>query len=114
MKTSLMLFTILAALVSTSASAEANPATLPNHPGYPMGKSIDPVTGQSLANDPGQYNATGDKALMEAAASEDTHVMQSLSASPNEEEIRNTLSPAASSKNDQTDKKEQTEKRKPQ
>jgi hypothetical protein len=110
MKTSLILFTILAVLVLTSAPAAANPATLPKHPGYPMGKSIDPVTGQSLANDPGQYNATGDQALMEAAASEDTHVMQSLSANPNEEEIRNKVSPTASPKREQHEKKDQTEK----
>jgi hypothetical protein len=110
MKSSLILFTILAVLVLTTAPATANPATLPKHPGYPMGKSIDPVTGQSLANDPGQYNATGDKALMEAAASEDTHVMQSLAANPNEEEIRNQVSPTASPKKEQTEKNEQSEK----
>ena len=93
MKTSLMLFTILAVLVLTSAPAAANPTMLPKHPGYPMDKATDPVKGQSLANDAGQKNATGDKALMEAAAFEDTHVMQSLSANPNEQEIRNKVSP---------------------
>lgn len=108
MKTSLILFTILTVLVLTSAPAAANPATLPKHPGYPMDKATDPVTGQSLANDPGQANATGDKALMEAAAFEDTHVMQSLSASPNEQEIRSEMNPTASPKKEQ--KKEQTEK----
>ena len=36
MKTSLMLFTILAVLVLTSAPAGANPTMLPKHPGYPM------------------------------------------------------------------------------
>jgi hypothetical protein len=105
-----MLFTILAVLVLTSAPAAANPATLPTHPGYPMGKSIDPVTGQSLANDPGQDNATGDKALMQAAASEDTHVMQSLSANSNEEEIRNKVSPTASPKKEQSEKGADREK----
>ena len=34
--------------------ALANPDMLPKHPGYPMGKSVDPVKGQPLANDPGQ------------------------------------------------------------
>jgi hypothetical protein len=106
MKTSLILFTILAVLVLTSAPAAANPATLPKHPGYPMGKATDPVTGQSLANDPGQGNATGEKALMEAAAFEDTHVMQSLSASPNEQEIRDKVSPTASPKKEQTKNKD--------
>ena len=66
----------------------ANPATLPKHPGYPMDKAVDPVKGQSLANDPGQSNAIGDTALMEAAAFEDSHVMQSLSSNPNEQELR--------------------------
>ena len=106
MKTSFILFTILAVLVLTSAPAAANPATLPKHPGYPMNKATDPVNGQSLANDPGQGNATGDKALRDAAAFEDTHVMQSLSASPNEIEIRNKVSPTAS-----PEKKEQAEKK---
>jgi hypothetical protein len=75
-------------MMLTSAPVSANPATLPAHPGYPMGKAVDPVTGQSLANDPGQSNATGNKALMEAAAFDDTHVMQSLSSNPNEQELR--------------------------
>ena len=88
MKTSLILFTILTVLVLTSAPAAANPATLPKHPGYPMDKAVDPVKGQSLANDPGQSNAIGDTALMDAAAFEDSHVMQSLSSNPNEQELR--------------------------
>jgi hypothetical protein len=88
MKTSIVLLTILAIVVLTSVAASANPATLPKHPGYPMGKAVDPVTGQSLANDPGQSNAIGDTALMEAAAFDDTHVMQSLSSNPNEQELR--------------------------
>lgn len=92
MKTSVILFTILVLLVITSAPAAANPAILPKHPGYPMGNATDPVTGQSLANDPGQPNATGEKALREAAAFEDRHVMQSLIANANEQEIRNEMS----------------------
>ena len=88
MKTSLILLNILAFAILTSASVSANPATLPKHPGYPMDKAVDPVKGQPLANDPGQSNAIGDTALMEAAAFEDTHVMQSLSSNPNEQELR--------------------------
>ena len=106
MKTSLILFTILAVLVLTSAPAAANPTMLPKHPGYPMDKATDPVKGQSLANDAGQENATGDKALMEAAAFEDTHVMQSLSPSLNEQEIRSKENTTASPKKEQTEKKE--------
>jgi hypothetical protein len=105
MKTSFILFSILAVLVLTSAPAVANPATLPQHPGYPMDKATDPVSGQSLANDPGQSNATGDKALREAAAFEDRHVMQSLSANPNEKEIRNKIT-GASPEREQVEKKE--------
>jgi hypothetical protein len=88
MKTSLILLTILAVVLLTSAPAAANPTMLPKHPGYPMGNAVDPVKGQSLANDPGQSNAIGEKALIEASASEDTHVMQSLSFNPNEQELR--------------------------
>lgn len=106
MKTSLILLTILAVLVLTSAPAAANPATLPKHPGYPMGNATDPVKGQSLANDPGQGNATGDKALTEAAAFDDTHVMQSLSSNPNEQEIRDRLGASALPKNEPIKKKE--------
>jgi hypothetical protein len=95
MKTSLIFFTILAVLVLTSAPVSANPATLPKHPGYPMDKAVDPVTGKSLANDPGQSNALGSKALMEAAAFDDTHVMQSLSSNPNEKDLREKLGEGA-------------------
>jgi len=81
-----------------SAPVSANPATLPKHPGYPMDKAVDPVTGKSLANDPGQSNALGSKALMEAAAFDDTHVMQSLSSNPNEKELREKLGEGAQPK----------------
>jgi hypothetical protein len=57
----------------------ANPDMLPKHPGYPMGKAIDPVKGQALANDPGQTNATGEGSLTNAAVFDDRHSMQSLS-----------------------------------
>ena len=96
MKAFLIVFTILAFAAITSMPVSANPATLPKHPGYPMDKAVDPVTGQSLANDPGQSNATGEKALAEAATFDDTHVMQSLSSNPNEQEVREKLGAAAS------------------
>lgn len=65
-----------------------------------MGKAVDPVKGQSLANDPGQSNIPAGQALIEASAIDDTHVMQSLSYNQNEKEIRDkseagTLSNAA-------------------
>jgi hypothetical protein len=87
MKTSLILFTICAGLISAGALALANPSTLPKHPGYPMGKAVDPVKGQTLANDPGQSNATGESALVEAAAFDDAHVKQSLSINRNDQRL---------------------------
>jgi len=53
--------------------ALANPSMLPKHEGYPMGKAKDPLTGQSLSNDPGQKNASGEKALQQAAMADDAH-----------------------------------------
>ncbi len=48
----------------------ANPGMLPKHPGYPAaGKS--PVTGQSLANDPGQENAMGPGTLQASQGYDD-------------------------------------------
>ena len=68
-----------AAIVLISAVAVfANPSMLPKHEGYPMGKATDPVTGKSLSNDPGQQNATGTKALEEAARFDDAHSKQSI------------------------------------
>lgn len=58
---------VLTTVLFGASFALANPATLPGYPGYPMGEAVDPVKGQSLANDPGQNNAVGDKALNEAA-----------------------------------------------
>jgi hypothetical protein len=43
--------------------ALANPSMLPDHPGHPMKPLKSPVTGQSLANDPGQELFTGQEAL---------------------------------------------------
>ncbi len=60
------------------ALAYANPALLPKHPGYPAGNAVSPVTGQPLANDPGQTNASGEKALVEAATVDDSHTAQNL------------------------------------
>jgi hypothetical protein len=85
MKISFGLFTICAVLLS--ASAIANPDMLAKHPGYPMGKAVDPVKGQSLANDPGQANATGDGSLAEAALFDDAHVKQSLSINRNDQRL---------------------------
>jgi hypothetical protein len=58
--------------------AFANPAMLPKHPGYPASGDKDPVTGQALANDPGQLNLTVEQSSLEGASSEDAHVAQRL------------------------------------
>ena len=87
MKTSLILFIASTVILLANASAFANPDMLPKHPGYPMGKAVDPVKGQSLANDPGQANATGEKSLIEAAAFDDTHVKQNLSVDQNNQRL---------------------------
>jgi hypothetical protein len=89
MKTSLFVSaaSVLTTVLFGASFALANPATLPVHPGYPMGKAVDPVKGQSLANDPGQKNAVGDKALNEAAKADVGHVSQDLSINRNDKRI---------------------------
>jgi hypothetical protein len=67
--------------------ASANPALLPKHPGYPAKQATSPVTGQPLANDPGQANAVGEKAALESAAFDDKHTKQSLN-DPNNQRIQ--------------------------
>ena len=82
MKTSRIISAIFAAIVLVAgivSVAAANPAMLPQHHGYPMGKAVDPVNGQALANDPGETNATGEKWLFESASIDDPHSMQNLS-----------------------------------
>jgi|SRR5579885_225859 len=58
--------------------ASANPALLPKHPGYPAKEATSPVTGQPLANDPGQTNLGGDGALVQSVEATDNHVQQAL------------------------------------
>lgn len=65
----------------------------PKHPGYPMGAATDPVTGQSLANDPGQPNLFGDQANSEAAGSLDAASVQQLM--PNRNDARILEKPGA-------------------
>jgi hypothetical protein len=67
------------AIVGFSVSvALANPALLPKHEGYPAKAATSPVTGQPLANDPGQTDGGGDKAIMKSITSTDNHVEQKL------------------------------------
>lgn len=69
MKTSLIICASPFVVGLVVSLALANPDMLPKHPGYPMGKSVDPVKGQPLANDPGQTNASGENALAGSATS---------------------------------------------
>ena len=87
MKHSLIWIAVFLAALSVSVAVFANPGMLPKHPGYPMGKAVDPVKGQSLANDPGQTNATGEQSLMESAAFDDMHVKQNLSINQNDQRL---------------------------
>lgn len=87
MKTSLILFAAACTVILSFSLVLANPEMLPKHPGYPMGKAVDPVKGQSLANDPGQTNATGEGSLTKAAAFDDVHVKQSLSINQNDQRL---------------------------
>jgi hypothetical protein len=87
MKTSRMLVIASAVMLSAVSPVFANPDMLPKHPGYPMGKAIDPVKGQALANDPGQTNASGAGSLANAAVFDDSHSKQSLSVDQNNQRI---------------------------
>ena len=69
MKFSTMMFTGLL-LVGGASLTLANPATIPDHPGYP--------SKGEFANDTGQRNLTVEQSLAEAAASEDAHTGQFL------------------------------------
>lgn len=66
--------------------ASANPALLPKHEGYPMKNDGSPVNGQPTANDPGQTNASGEKAALKSAGFDDNHAVQNL-ADPNNQRI---------------------------
>ena len=87
MKAILVLLTGFIAPLLTISLALANPTLLPKHPGYPMGKAVDPVSGQSLANDPGQPNATGENSLAQASKFDDVHVKQNLSINQNDQRL---------------------------
>jgi hypothetical protein len=75
----MMVLVVIALVFGFVASlAFANPEMIPKHPGYPSKKDVSPVTGQPLANDPGQTNAVGEKALREAASFDDARSVQEL------------------------------------
>ncbi len=88
MKPFWMMVIVVVALVFgfVASLAFANPEMIPKHPGYPSKSAVSPVTGQPLANDTGQTNAVGDKALKEAAGFDDARSVQEL-ADPNNRRI---------------------------
>jgi hypothetical protein len=55
-------------VVFAGTMAIANPGMLPAHPGYPMSAAKSPVTGQLVANDPGEAPPSVDESLKEASA----------------------------------------------
>jgi hypothetical protein len=87
MKTSAIVSFATVVVPLTLTLAFANPAMLPKHPGYPMGKAVDPVAGQSLANDPDQPNATNKEALTKAAIFDDARSKQNLLPNQNDERL---------------------------
>jgi hypothetical protein len=87
MKTWTMVLLTTAAVPLTVSLTLANPAMLPQHPGYPIDKAVDPVKGQSLANDPGQANAGGREALNNAALVDDSRSKQDLLFNQNDERL---------------------------
>jgi hypothetical protein len=75
MNRKLFLVTMSGSLLLGSTLVLGNPATLPNHPGYPMGDAKDPVTGQSVANDPGQSPPSHEESLHGAGKFHDSQSM---------------------------------------
>lgn len=77
MKTLISTGVAVLGVVFSLSVALANPALLPKHPGYPASGN---------ANDQGQTNATGEKALSAAAALAPKHAEQHL-VDPNNDRI---------------------------
>lgn len=84
---SLSLVFLAAGVPLTVSLALANPTMLPKHPGYPIDKAVDPVNGQSLANDPGQANVRNKEALNNAAIFDDNRSKQHLLFNQNDERL---------------------------
>ncbi len=68
-------FIVIGSVVFGSTLALGNPEMLPNHPGYPMGDAKSPVTGQSVANDPGQSPLTQEESIQQASGFHDSHAI---------------------------------------
>ncbi len=87
MKPSDIFFTTFLGSLLASSLVLANPAMLPKHPGYPMSETVDPVQGQSLANDLGQVIMKHDEALTNAAIIDESHSQQALMFNQNDERL---------------------------
>lgn len=83
-----ILLVALAGTALTVSIAFAQAGQLPNHPGYPA-KGTSPVTGQSLANDPGQASAGGASVLAQSATSHDAASVETAS-DPNRMRIKSS------------------------
>jgi hypothetical protein len=91
MNRKLCAITVIGSVLLGSTLALGNPGMLPDHPGYPMGDAKSPVTGQSVANDPGQSPPSRDESLQQASGFHDSHAMN-----PGKEERPNIVPPGAS------------------
>ncbi len=90
---SIILLGSLAGTCLIATVAFANPALLPDHAGYPMKESKSPVSGVSTANDPGQENLYGEKALNAATKeyTEDLKTRRSGAREANQSESQNQM-----------------------
>jgi hypothetical protein len=83
-------FIVIGSVVFGSTLALGNPEMLPNHPGYPMGDAKSPVTGQSVANDPGQSPLSQEESIQQASGFHDFDAIN-----PEKEERQNIVPPGA-------------------
>jgi hypothetical protein len=98
MKRHLYIIPVVGSFLLINTLAMGNPTMLPNHPGYPMGAAKDPVTGQSVANDPGQSPPSQEESLRQAGGFHDAHAMN-----PGKEERANIVPPGATKSMDAQD-----------
>jgi cytochrome c biogenesis protein CcdA len=59
---------LIVSMMLGGTMAFANPAMLPAHPGYPMSAAKSPITGQPVANDPGEAPPRVEESLKQASA----------------------------------------------
>lgn len=71
MRNMLITLFVIGGVLCVTPSTLPNPAMIPDHPGYQMGAAVDPVHGQSVANDPGKAAFDASTATQEAAVYHD-------------------------------------------